>query len=191
MSFHGGFLGVAAAVIVFARINRVDILRLADLVAPCAPIAILLVRIANFINGELWGRITHVPWGMVFCNAHIRAANLGACPAGPAPRHPSQLYEAALEGLVMFLILRWATHRAHWLSRQGGVAGLFILCYGVFRIALETVRNPDLDMPAFPLGLTMGMMLSAPMVLFGGWLIWRAMRQAPPAAAAATEPPPV
>ena len=177
MSFHGGMIGVAVALVLFARRHRIDLLRLCDLVAPCVPFGLFFGRIANFINGELWGRVTHVPWGMVFCNATIRAEYGGDCPAGILPRHPSQLYEASLEGVVLFLILRWATHKAGWLQRQGAIVGLFLTCYGLIRISLENVRQPDADMPIFPLGLTMGMMLSAPMILAGLWLIWRALRQ--------------
>jgi phosphatidylglycerol:prolipoprotein diacylglycerol transferase len=172
MSFHGGMIGVAVAIVLFARANKIDILRLADLVAPCAPFGLFFGRIANFINGELWGRVTHVPWGMVFCNRTI-LHDYGTCPAGPDPRHPSQLYEATLEGIVLFLILRWATHRAKWLQHQGALTGLFLACYALFRIALENVRQPDEGMPHFPLGLTMGMILSIPMFLIGVWLIWR------------------
>ena len=119
--------------------------------------------------------------GIIFCSPHLLAANGGVCPAGLDARHPSQLYEATLEGLVLFLILRWATHSARWLPRQGAITGLFMVVYGVFRIGLETVRNPDVGMPDFPFGLTMGMMLSTPMVLIGAWLIWRAMRIEPAA----------
>ncbi|MDP8916606.1 MAG: prolipoprotein diacylglyceryl transferase, partial [Pseudomonadota bacterium] len=124
MSFHGGFLGVAAAIVVYARLNKIDLLRLGDLVAPCAPFGLFFGRIANFINGELWGRPTEAPWGVVF-------------PAAPGglPRHPSQLYEAALEGLLLFLILRWATHRAKLLPQKGMLTGLFVFFYGCFRIA--------------------------------------------------------
>jgi phosphatidylglycerol:prolipoprotein diacylglycerol transferase len=104
------------------------------------------------------------------------AANDGVCPAGLLPRHPSQIYEAALEGVLLFLLLRLTSHRAGWLSRRGAIAGLFLVIYGVFRIALETVRNPDLTMPTFPLGLTMGMMLSGPLVVLGLVLLWRALR---------------
>ena len=92
------------------------------------------------------------------------------------PRHPSQLYEAGLEGIALFLILRWATHRAKWLERQGAIVGLFLACYGMFRISLENVRQPDKGMPDFPLGLTMGMILSIPMIIAGLWLIWRSMK---------------
>jgi len=176
MSFHGGLIGVTIAILLFARANRIDILRLADLVAPCVPFGLFFGRIANFINGELWGRVTNVPWGMVFCNQTILNA-YGHCEAGTEPRHPSQLYEATLEGVVLFLALRWATHRAGWLQRQGAITGLFMCCYALFRISLENVRQPDEGMPNFPLGLTMGMILSIPMMIFGAWLIFRALRR--------------
>jgi phosphatidylglycerol:prolipoprotein diacylglycerol transferase len=169
MSFHGGLLGVIIAVIGFARGNKIDMFRLGDLVAPCAPIGLFFGRIANFINGELWGRPTDVPWGIVF-------------PAGgPFSRHPSQLYEAALEGLVLFALLRLATHRWLWLQRRGATTGLFMLGYGIFRMTLENVRQPDEFMPHFPLGLTMGILLSLPMALGGAFLIWRAMKDKPAA----------
>jgi phosphatidylglycerol:prolipoprotein diacylglycerol transferase len=177
MSFHGGMIGVGIALFVFARTNRIDLLRLGDLVAPCVPFGLFFGRIANFINGELWGRATHVPWAMVFCNATIKAQYGGDCPAGLDPRHPSQLYEAGLEGVALFLILRWATHKAGWLQRQGAIVGLFLSCYGLFRVSLENVREPDAGMPNFPFGLTMGMLLSVPMIVAGLWLIRRALRQ--------------
>jgi phosphatidylglycerol:prolipoprotein diacylglycerol transferase len=166
MSFHGGLIGVAIALIGFARSQKIPMLRLGDLAAPCAPIGLFFGRVANFVNGELWGRPTHAPWGMVFPNA------------GPLPRHPSQLYEAALEGVALFLILRVATHRLYWLRRPGGATGLFLACYGMFRFALEHVREPDIGMPDFPLGLSMGMILSAPMVLIGlGLILFSLLRE--------------
>ena len=184
MSFHGGLIGVILAIVLFARGARIDVLRLLDVVAAVQPIGQFFGRVANFINGELWGRPTHVPWGIVFPGA------------GPEPRHPSQLYEALLEGLVLFLVLRWATHGAKLLNRRGVVAGMFAVGYGLARISLETVREPDAYLPHFPFGLTMGMMLSGPMVLIGLFFIWRGLRepivpQAPAAAAkavAADEP---
>jgi phosphatidylglycerol:prolipoprotein diacylglycerol transferase len=180
MSFHGGALGVLVAGLAFARAKKIDALRLGDVIVAAEPIGGFLVRIANFINGELWGRPTTVPWGMVFPGA------------GPLPRHPSQLYEAALEGVAMFLLLRWATHGKKWLNRRGVVMGLFLTGYGLIRISLENVREPDSYMPHFPLGLTMGMMLSAPMVLIGVYLVWRGLREPlPPAIAADEAPPPV
>lgn len=167
MSFHGGCLGVLVAVGVFVRRRGLDLLSLGDLVCAVVPIGLFLGRIANFINGELWGRPTDLPWAMVFPAA------------GPEPRHPSQLYEAALEGVLLFLVLRWATHRAGLLSRPGVTAGLFFAGYGLARILVETVREPDFYMPAFPLGLTMGMILSLPMVLGGAWLIRRGLAAGP------------
>jgi phosphatidylglycerol:prolipoprotein diacylglycerol transferase len=178
MSFHGGAIGVAIALIAFARSQRLSLLGLADVVAACAPIGLFFGRLANFINGELWGRVTTLPWGMVFCGRHIETYADGGCIAGALPRHPSQLYEATLEGLILFLILRVATHRAHWLARPGKVTGLFLVCYGLFRIALENVRMPDEGLRDLPLGLTVGMMLSVPMVLAGVFLIWRGSRLA-------------
>lgn len=174
MSFHGGLIGVGLALSLFARRHGADLLRLGDLVAPAVPIGLLLGRLANFINGELWGRVTQVPWGVVFCNHRLLAAGGGVCAAGWSPRHPSQIYEAALEGVALFLILRWATHHERALRFRGLVSGLFLVGYGVFRIVLETVRNPDLGMPRFPLGLTMGMMLSAPLIAVGLALVVRA-----------------
>ncbi len=189
MSFHGGVIGVTVAMIGFAWRNKLDLLRIADVVAPAYPIGHFLGRCANFINGELWGRPTDVPWGVVFCNDQI-VETFGSCPAGEVPRHPSQLYEAAFEGLILFLILRWATHGAKLGNRRGVITGLFVLFYGVFRIAIETVREPDAGMPAFPLGLTMGMILSIPMVLGGLFLIWRGMREPlPPALPSADAAP--
>jgi phosphatidylglycerol:prolipoprotein diacylglycerol transferase len=174
MSFHGGLIGVTLALIGFALANRIDFVRLADVTAPCVPIGLFFGRIANFINGELWGRPTDAPWAIVFPGA------------GPEPRHPSQLYEAACEGLLLFLILLWATHGAKLLPRKGAVAGLFLAFYGLFRVLLEGVREPDRGMPDFPFGLTMGMMLSIPMLLVGVGLILysrRAAALAPPAPA--------
>jgi phosphatidylglycerol:prolipoprotein diacylglycerol transferase len=177
MSFHGGAIGVLIAGLVFARRYKVDPLRLGDIVVCAEPIGGFLVRIANFINGELWGRPTHLPWGMVFPGA------------GPLPRHPSQIYEALLEGLVMFAVLAWAVWRKGWLNRRGVVMGVFLTGYGLIRISLENVRQPDAQMPHFPLGLTMGMMLSTPMVLAGLFLIWRGLREPLPPALPAEAPP--
>jgi phosphatidylglycerol:prolipoprotein diacylglycerol transferase len=186
MSFHGGAIGVTVAMIVFAARNRLNLLSLADMVAACTPIGLMFGRLANFINGELWGRVTTAPWGMVFCSPAIATGPDGECIAGYQPRHPSQLYEAALEGLILFLILRLATHRGGWLARRGTVTGLFLLGYGAFRIALENVRMPDAGLRDLPLGLTVGMMLSAPMVAAGAVLLWRGLRpSAPPVADAA------
>ena len=178
MSFHGGFLGVCAAIVLFARQNKIDMLKLGDLIAPVAPIGIFFGRLANFINGELWGRPTDGPFGIVFCNATIQANHpQHICPAGPLPRHPSQLYEAGLEGLLLFVILAFCVYRLKWLQRRGAIVATFLIAYGLFRLSLENVRNPDLGMPDFPLGLTMGMLLSTPMILVGGWLMWKALKE--------------
>lgn len=182
MSFHGGLLGVAVAVIVYAVANRIDLFKLGDLVAPAAPIGLFFGRIANFVNGELWGRQTDLPWGIVFPDA-----------PDAAPRHPSQLYEAALEGLVMFGLLRLATFRYKWLQKRGALIGLFFTGYAISRILLENTREPDQGMPEFPFGLTMGMILSLPMLAFGLWALWRSFRESPPpllAAAVETVPDP-
>jgi phosphatidylglycerol:prolipoprotein diacylglycerol transferase len=185
MSFHGGLIGVSLALILFVRARRLSLLGVADVVAACVPLGLCFGRIANFINGELWGRPTSLPWGMVFCGRYIAADSDGGCAAGYIPRHPSQLYEATLEGLVLFLVLRLATHRLGWLQRPGAVAGLFLVGYAAARIALENVRMPDAGLRDLPLGLTVGIMLSTPMLIGGAWLIWRSRR---PGAVEAHEP---
>jgi len=182
MSFHGGFIGVALAIAWFARKNGISILSLGDLIAPVAPIGLFFGRLANFINGELWGRTTEVPWGVRFCNDTI-LRTYGTCPAGDVPRHPSQLYEAGLEGLLLFLILLLAVWKLRLLSKPGYATGIFLLGYGLSRAVLETVREPDAHMPEALQGVvTMGMLLSIPMILAGCWLIWRA-RSRPPVVA--------
>lgn len=181
MSFHGGLLGVAVAVFGYALANRIDLYKLGDLIAPAAPIGLFFGRLANFVNGELWGRQTDLPWGIIFPQA------------GGYPRHPSQIYEALLEGLVLFVLLRIATHRFGWLQKRGALVGLFFTGYSLSRIVLENTREPDQGMPEFPFGLTMGMILSLPMLAFGLWCLWRSFRESPPpilAAAVETVPPP-
>ena len=189
MSFHGGVIGVSVAMVLFAWRNKLDLLRIADIISATYPIGPFLGRCANFINGELWGRVSNVPWAMRFCNDQIRLDNNGACPAGDLPRHPSQLYEAAFEGLVLFLILRWATHGLKLGDRRGVVTGIFLIFYGLFRVVIENVREPDYGMPVFPFGLTMGMILSFPMVLGGLFLVWRGMREPQPEAVPAPAAP--
>jgi phosphatidylglycerol:prolipoprotein diacylglycerol transferase len=168
MSFHGGLLGVIAALVFFARAAKIDLIKLGDLAAPAVPIGLFFGRVANFINGELWGRPTDLPWGVIFPGAD------------GFPRHPSQLYEAALEGILLFLVLRWATHSKLWLQRRGVVCGIFLAGYGLVRVALENVREPDSFMnDLFGMGgsVTMGMLLSVPMLLGGAWLIWRGLKE--------------
>ena len=181
MSFHGGLIGVTLAIVWFAWKNKVRLLSLGDIVAPVVPIGLFFGRLANFINGELWGRPTDAPWGMVFCNNTILEM-YGQCPAGTIARHPSQLYEAALEGVVLALVLWLAIFKGRLLAKPGYITGIFLFGYGLARASLETVRQPDAGLENLPLGLTMGMMLSIPMMVIGAWLIWRA-RSRPPVAA--------
>ena len=178
MSFHGGFLGVAIAIIWFARKQSARLLSIGDLIAPVVPLGLFFGRLANFINGELWGRETTVPWAVRFCNARIQEM-YGFCPAGDVPRHPSQLYEAGLEGLMLFGILSLAVWKWRLLTKPGYVTGLFLLGYGLSRASLETVRQPDVGLENLPLGLTMGMILSIPMIVAGAWLVWRAWNRPP------------
>ena len=178
MSVHGGFLGVALAIIWFARKHNARLLSLSDLIAPVVPIGLFFGRLANFINGELWGRITDVPWAIRFCNARI-LETYSYCPAGDAPRHPSQLYEAGLEGLVLFGVLWLAVWKWRLLAKPGYVTGLFLFGYGLSRATLENVRQPDAGLENLPLHLTMGMILSIPMIVAGAWLIWRAWSRQP------------
>lgn len=167
-----------------AKTDTVDLLRLGDLAAAAAPIGLFFGRIANFINGELWGRVTDGPFGVIFCNERLLMQSGGYCPAGMEPRHPSQLYEAALEGVVLFAVINFITLRYDSLRRPGLNVGVFLVCYGLFRAILETVREPDAHMPEALRGVvTMGMLLSIPMILAGAWLINRALKQPKLAAA--------
>lgn len=160
MSFHGGMLGVFIALLLFAKRYHKHIFDVTDFGAPLVPLGLMAGRIGNFINGELWGKVSNVPWAMVFPTG------------GPLPRHPSQLYEAFLEGLVLFCIL--------WIFSikprpRFAVTALFLLCYGVFRFLVEFVRVPDPQYGYLAFGwLTMGQILSAPMIVGGGLLFWYA-----------------
>ncbi|WP_410000525.1 prolipoprotein diacylglyceryl transferase [Mesorhizobium sp. SP-1A] len=173
MSFHGGLLGTVLAMVLFARSRGIRPWSLIDVVAAGVPVGLGLVRLANFINSELWGRPTDVPWAVVFPTG------------GPFPRHPSQIYEALLEGLVLFLVLRFLTHSRLKLKTPRFVGGAFVCGYGLSRIFAEFFREPDAQL-GYLLGtnwLTMGMVLSTPMVLFGIW----AMATARPSALAPQE----
>jgi phosphatidylglycerol:prolipoprotein diacylglycerol transferase len=172
MSFHGGFLGCVLAVVLFARQRGIPILSLGDIACAVAPIGLFLGRIANFVNAELWGRTTDVPWAFVFPGA------------GPLPRHPSQLYEATLEGLVLFVVLGIMV-RAGALMRPGTILGVFCLGYGLSRTICEFFREPDPQLGFLWGGLTMGMLLSLPLIIAGIALIAKA-RQAKPATPGAT-----
>jgi len=155
MSFHGGLLGVMLAMAFAAWRHRIDYLRLMDFVAPLCPLGIAAGRMGNFINGELWGRVTEVPWGMVFRGA------------GDAPRHPSQLYQFALEGVLLFIILWWYSSKPR---PRGAVSALFLIGYGVFRFVAEFAREPDTFLGYLAMGLTMGQWLCLPMIAGGLWL---------------------
>jgi len=165
MSFHGGFIGVIVAAWVFARNRGRKFFDVADFVAPVTAIGLGLGRIGNFINGELWGRVTDVPWGMVFPFES----------AGTMPRHPSQLYQFFLEGVVLFTVI-WIYSRKP--RPTMAVSGMFLLCYGVFRFFVEFFREPDghLGFVAFD-WMTRGQQLSVPMILLGAFLIWLAYRR--------------
>lgn len=162
MSFHGGLLGVTLAIILYARHIKVNKWYVADIVAIAAPIGLGLGRLANFVNGELWGRIApDVPWAMVFPGG------------GDMPRHPSQLYQAALEGVALFVILHllWRNDRIR--NRPGILTGVFWIGYGLFRIVGELFREPDAFLGFLIGGATMGQLLSVPMVLFGIFCMWQ------------------
>jgi phosphatidylglycerol:prolipoprotein diacylglycerol transferase len=159
MSFHGGLLGTILAMVLFSRSRKIRTWSLLDVVAAGVPVGLGLVRLANFINSELWGRVSDAPWAMVFPNG------------GPFPRHPSQIYEALLEGLVLFLVLRFLTHSRLKLKTPRFVGGAFVCGYGLSRIFVEFFREPDQQI-GYLAGtgwLTMGMLLSLPMVLIGLW----------------------
>ncbi len=181
MAFHGGFLGVVIAGLLFARRNKLPVASLADLLAIAAPPALGIVRVANFINAELWGHATTMPWGVIFPGEAAQT-----CPgyALPCARHPSQLYEALLEGgvlMVLLLVLAW---RRGWLKRPGMLAGTFFLGYGLSRFFVEFFRQadeqfvtPDNPMGHVLLGMTQGQLLSVPMIVAGILtLIWARKR---------------
>jgi phosphatidylglycerol:prolipoprotein diacylglycerol transferase len=186
MSFHGGFLGVAVAGLWFCRRERIPMLGLGDLMGLCTAPGLLLGRLANFINAELWGRPTDLPWGVIFPGEAAQT-----CPGitGPCARHPSQLYEAALEGLILGALVLWLAYRRGWLKAPGRIMGLFVAGYGLARFAVEFVRQPDAQFVAEgnPLGLylhlngwglTAGQCLSLPMIAVGLWFLMRARRPA-------------
>jgi len=164
MSFHGGLLGVIIAMWFYGRRTNRTFFGVADFVAPLTPLGLGAGRLGNFINHELWGRVTDVPWGMVFPSG------------GPLPRHPSQLYEFSLEGVALFVIL-WFYARTP--RPPAAVSGLFLLCYGTFRLVVELAREPDAHLGYLAFGwVTMGQVLSLPMILLGIGILWWALRSA-------------
>jgi phosphatidylglycerol:prolipoprotein diacylglycerol transferase len=167
MSFHGGVIGTSLGIFYLARKNGLNWLRIHDYVACCVPFGLFFGRLANFVNGELWGRVTDVPWAVVFPSG------------GEVPRHPSQLYEAGLEGLLLFLILWFLFWKTDARYQPGRLVGVFLLGYGVSRFLVEFYREADSHLVAFAeqTGLHMGQWLSVPMILGGVWLIATSKRR--------------
>jgi len=161
MSFHGGLLGLCLVVWLFGRRHKKSFLQIADFLSPLAPPGLFFGRIGNFINGELWGAPTKLPWGVLFPDPR----------AGGVPRHPSQLYEAALEGLILFAIVWIFSSKKR---PDGAITGCFLLFYGIFRFSMEFIREPDPQLGYLAFGwLTMGQLLSLPMAAVGLWLLLR------------------
>ena len=164
MSFHGGALGVVLAIWWLARRNNLSTLRIVDYVACVGTIGLFFGRLANFVNGELWGRPTDVPWGIIFQNTVTAGI--------PEPaRHPSQLYEAGLEGIMLFLVLSFLFWRTDARYKPGLLLGVFLVGYGCSRFIVEYFREPDAQLGILPWGISMGQTLSAPMILVGIWFI--------------------
>jgi phosphatidylglycerol:prolipoprotein diacylglycerol transferase len=172
MSFHGGCAGVILACLLYGRSTGVPGLRILDAVAVVTPLGLFCGRLANFVNGELWGRATGSRWGIIFPGA------------GPEPRHPSQLYEAALEGVLLFIVLQWLHWRTGARLRPGLLSGVFGIGYGLSRFTVEYFREPDAQLGLLATGLTMGQTLTLPLILAGLWLIWRARSRPAPGAPA-------
>lgn len=162
MSFHGGLGGVIVATIIFCKKRGIDLWAFADRIAVVSPLGLFFGRIANFINGELFGRVSDVPWAIVFPRG------------GPAPRHPSQLYEAGLEGALLFGVLWWLAGKESMRARSGLLTGVFMVGYGLARTVVEMFRQPDAHLGFLSFGSTMGQWLSAPLIVFGLYLIVRA-----------------
>jgi phosphatidylglycerol---prolipoprotein diacylglyceryl transferase len=170
MSFHGGLAGVLLAALWVCRRNGLSFLRVMDYIAVGVPVGMLLGRLANFINGELWGRVTDVPWGVIFCDvSHVA----GQCISTGDPRHPSQLYQAGLEGLLMLILLNWLFWRTQVRYWPGFLAGMFAIGLGVARFVVEFVREPDFQRMQIvaDTGLTMGQWLTLPVIAVGLWAV--------------------
>ncbi|RYD88656.1 MAG: prolipoprotein diacylglyceryl transferase [Sphingomonadales bacterium] len=176
MSFHGGLIGAIIAVFATSWLRKIPVISLGDVACAAAPIGICLVRIANFINGELFGRPTDAPWAMRFPDYNWATREWGSVDGKPLV-HPSQLYEAALEGLLLFVVCGLAVWKFRMLRKPGMVAGIFLIGYALSRTFVENFREPDnFTQGVMPAWFTMGMLLSIPMILGGAYLIWRANR---------------
>jgi phosphatidylglycerol:prolipoprotein diacylglycerol transferase len=173
MSFHGGVIGTSLGILYFARKEKLSWLRIHDYVACCVPFGLFFGRLANFINQELWGAQTNVPWAIRFQEITPLGLVLGP------PRHPSQLYEAVLEGVVLFAILWWMFWKTQARYEPGKLVGAFLFFYGLFRFGIEFIREPDQQLAAFAQAthLHMGQWLSLPMILGGLWLMWTAKKR--------------
>jgi len=192
MSFHGGAIGVTVAIVLFCRQRGLSIVALGDIVVEAVPIGLFFGRIANFINGELFGRITNVGWAMIFPAGAVSPDQVPAeyrdlcrsvtfvdgSPGLNCPRHPSELYEAACEGILLFLLLLWAEYRGARL-RPGTVSGVFFVGYAVARMSGELFRQPDVQLGFLIFGTTMGQLLSIPVLIAGIGFIWWARRTVP------------
>jgi len=170
MSFHGGMAGVIIAILIFARRRALNWLRIGDYIVCVYPLGHLFGRLANFVNGELWGRPTNGNWGVVF----------GA--AGPEPRHPSQLYQAGLEGLLLLVLMTWLFWRTDVRNRSGFLTGVFVIAMGMARFVLEFFREPDRNLGILATGLTMGQTLTIPLLMIGFWMIYNNHARSTPGA---------
>jgi len=167
MSFHGGALGVMVAILWFCSRRKIPLLAFSDIIACAVPIGLFFGRVANFINAELWGRVSDVPWAIIFPTDESRL-----------PRHPSQLYEAGLEGIALFALLTWLQFGTRLRERPGALTGVFLLGYAAARMVGELFREPDAFLGFLLFGATMGQLLSIPLALIGVWLLLRARRKA-------------
>lgn len=167
MSFHGGMIGMIVSMILYCQKNKISFLNFTDIIATATPIGLLLGRMANFINGELYGRVTDISWGMIFPHG------------GPLPRHPSQLYEAFLEGIILLICLHLSWHTKFFRRFPGQMTGIFLLGYGMARTLVEFVREPDTFYTISNVHLTTGQLLSLPMILAGIYFIWQPYQKKP------------
>lgn len=177
MSFHGGVIGVALSIVYLSWKNKLNWLRVHDYVACTVPIGLFFGRLANFVNGELWGRPSNLPWAMTFPGG------------GDVPRHPSQLYEAALEGLILFVLLSYLFWRTNARLKPGMLVGTFLLGYGISRFLVEMARQPDRGLEHLSWGLSMGQTLTVPMIVGGGYLLATAGARVRTHAASGTQCP--